>query len=157
MATNMREVPIFRLPEDVAGRKFGTEDLYEQQDMVLALVHDVSCDACGHLLDELGRRTGEMAGRGASALAIVMGAPPETAGAPGIHRVHDANGQVSAALAWSLHLRPGEAMLLVADRYGGVYSSTPIHGADPAALVMDAIGWIDFVQEQCPECGVPEW
>jgi hypothetical protein len=154
-----RLVPTFRLPAP-DGALHGTADLLRWRDMVLAVVHPPGCDECAALLGALAQADPEVRARAAGTLAVTLGparrdgqAHPPTP----FPLVGDEGGKVTAALGAAGGPPEGEARLVVADRYGEVYAVLPAHGPDPGGLARDALAWLDFVQMQCPECGVPEW
>lgn len=150
---NTPGLPTFRL-RDADGNLAGPADLLQQQDMVVALLHDPSCQMCSAFLDELARQQAVMQARGAAAIAVIMG--PGTRPLP-IRQLLDVDGHATALIAWALSLTPGDATVLVADRYGGVYARLPVHGVEPAATLGEATDWLDFIGMQCDECGVSEW
>jgi hypothetical protein len=55
------------------------------------------------------------------------------------------------------HATAGDACILIADRWGKIHARLEAHSASPRALAVDAADWLEFIQMECPECGVPEW
>ncbi|MBI4512259.1 MAG: hypothetical protein HY698_21680 [Deltaproteobacteria bacterium] len=147
-------LPAFRLP-DAQGKLTGTEDYFQRREMVMAILHE-ACGECAALEGALAQRLRDLWGLGAALLVIVPGAPAHLEPQSPIPRVHDETGNVIALLEQRLALIPGEARLIVADRFGQVHASLPAHG-DPHGTVQEILRWVDFIEMQCPECGVPEW
>ena len=159
-------LPRFRLPDDRGGSG-GTDDVFQEQDVVLALLHG-GCRRCAALEAALGRASQEVRALGAVAFAISPGHGAPAPAAEPLRRLVDARGDVSAEIATRVGARPGEARLVVADRYGEVFAALPAHGLDgegdragqagqAETLVREALDWLHFVQVQCPECGAPSW
>lgn len=154
-------VPRFQLA-DGRGGTAGTEDVLQRQEVVLALLHPVGCSACDATREALARAAGELAARKAKALIVVMPPylSPGGSAAPAALRpaeLLDTDGQVARALTAALGASAPAAWLVVADRFGSIYTATPLHEAAAGAAVADAVEWVDFIQMQCPECGAPEW
>jgi hypothetical protein len=79
--------------------------------------------------------------RGAGSVALAIDGPGEESA-------------LAAHVARLLELPPGEAFVVVADRYADAVAALPAHGH---TVIDEAESWIDHLQHQCPECGVPDW
>lgn len=51
----------------------------------------------------------------------------------------------------------GQGAAFVIDRFGAPYAAS--RSLDPSGKFdhQEAIAWLDFIEIQCPECGIPEW
>jgi peroxiredoxin len=45
----------------------------------------------------------------------------------------------------------------VTDRYGEVFALYPTAPGDAAPGAQDLVGWLEFINQHCPECFPPEW
>jgi hypothetical protein len=152
-------LPDFVLP-DVRGGQAGTLGLLQRRELLLAICHPPGCEACDQLLDQLAERSLEPSGPDLAVLALFV-EPPDQA-RPGPERpfpcLVDHEGATLKRLAHLAGTREKEPCLIASNRFGVVLSAKKIHDGAPAIeLVEDAVGWTDFVQMQCPECGVPTW
>ncbi len=59
-------------------------------------------------------------------------------------------------LAGRLGMEPGQAGLLVADRWGEIYHLTRAWRAEDLPRVEEVEEWLKYLATQCPECGVPD-
>ncbi|MFN7131264.1 MAG: hypothetical protein ACK4N5_04230 [Myxococcales bacterium] len=122
------------------------DDLLQRREVVLALLHGEACRECASFAQAL-----RDAAWAREALVLVVG---EGAGAEGIG-LQDTDGAVSRKLRAVASVPIGEACLLIADRFGVLYAALPVHGEPQGRTLDEASTWLGFIQEQCPECGVP--
>lgn len=128
-------MPLFQVGSQ--GGADGPAVWWQRREMLVALLH-TGCGPCTLLRSGLAARGADLRARDAAELALeVDGAGPER--------------ERSGAVARSLGLDPGAAVLIVADRYGEAFASLPIHGADAGAVLDEAESWLDHIQQQCPE------
>ena len=139
-------VPIFRLI-DATERMGGTEALWQKQEMLVAVLDTDDCAACLDVARALraAEDDGEWAEENVGLVLLPIG--DGDAIAEVVDRVFDALTAYGVA--------PGTPTLAVADRFGRLYAALDIHDTDVDDLLRQAHDWIDFVQEQCDECGVP--
>ncbi|HSB75204.1 MAG TPA: hypothetical protein VLC12_06095, partial [Terriglobales bacterium] len=45
----------------------------------------------------------------------------------------------------------------ITDRFGQVFAAFRTGLGEPAPGVDDILGWLEFINRQCPECFPPEW
>lgn len=143
------EIPLFQL-EAPDGRKRGTLDAWQRRDMLVALLHP-GCDVCQALhrvLDSMapGWRKEEV-----ELFSIVRpGSAPVPPGA-----LADADGHVTQVLSEALELKPDAAVLAVANRFSKLYAVLDIHSGSTAAVLKEALEWLQLAQLQCGECQAP--
>ncbi len=159
MPATLGSVPVFQLA-DGRGRTSGTAEALQRREMVLALLHPAGCPACEAVCRALDSAAAELEGRRVTTLLVVApvlsgGAAAQAARSPA--ELVDADGRVARAVAAALGASAPQAWLLVADRFGSIYTALPVHETEAEAAVADAVAWVDFIQMQCPECGAPEW
>ncbi len=156
-----RLLPDFVLPT-LGGERIAIEDFEQRRELLVALLHSPPCDAC-HAFTRAADALGSDGLRGAVLLGLfdseeaARRAEDEAGGGGAMLRLIDSSGDPSRRLRAAASIPGGAASLVVADRFGVLYAALPIHGRDPKAVLDDAHGWIDFIQMQCPECGVPVW
>lgn len=144
------EVPLFQLPDE-EGRTFGTQDLWQRKDMLLALVHPEGCEPCHRMLAQLKERAGELHASEIELVVVTMRGEPQHL--EGLRVLSDREGRIEQALAEHGSFRPGEARLLAADRFSRLYGSEDIHAGDPESVLVSALDWLEFAQSRCEECG----
>lgn len=137
-------VPIFRLA-DATGHARGTEALWQKQEMLVAVRHGGDCAACHALERALRADVDELAGQNAGLVILPLQARGEVA------RTVD----VLCDALTSLGVTPGTPTLAIADRFGRLYAALDVHDTDADQMLREARDRIDFIQEQCDECGVP--
>jgi hypothetical protein len=126
---------LFRLSD---GR--GTQALWQRREMLVGMLHGGGRECCWAVAEAL--RAADRSGDREHLGAVIV--PLES----------ESDRAVRAALYAAL--RPfcviaGEPYVVVADRYGRLYAAVHAHDRD---AVREARAWIDFIQEQCDECGV---
>ncbi len=139
-------VPIFRLVDE-RGHDWGTERLWQKHEMLIAILDPENCAQCHALETALCPDTdeGEWTRRNAGLVFV-----PVHAG-DGVGRVVELLFEALEPLG----IRPGTPTLAIADRFGRLCAAIDVHATDTDQAVDEARSWIDFVQEQCEECGVP--
>ena len=66
--------------------------------------------------------------------------------------------RASRQVARGLHVPPGTAVLTAADRFGRIYAEIDVHETSVPAALEEALGWLDYAQSRCEECGPPlDW
>jgi hypothetical protein len=48
-------------------------------------------------------------------------------------------------------------LFFVLDRYGAPYAATVANEPGDEDLHTELLEWLDYIELQCPECGVAEW
>lgn len=138
------KVPLFQL-EGADGRRYGTEDLWQRKEMLVALLHGEACARCRELRGLLAAREDEWRSQGLGLVLVELAPEGE-------------EDSVSGRLARAFGVRPGEASLGVVDRFGEVYASLEAHARPAHEVLAEALEWVDFIQRQCPECFAPvDW
>ncbi len=144
MTETHSKVPLFQL-EGADGRRYGTEDLWQRKEMLVALLHGEACARCRELRELLAAGEDEWRRQGLGLVLVELA--PEGEEAP-----------VSVRLARAFGVRVGEASLGVVDRFGEVYASLEAHARPAREVLTEALEWVDFIQRQCPECFAPvDW
>lgn len=141
------DMPLFELADR------GTLQLWQHRDMLVAVLHGDECAPCRALRAAFRERE-ESWYRGHVGVVVVPLADPEKPRDDQLARVSDALFESLAPFGVAL----GEPCIAVSDRYGRIFSAVKAHAATTAEVIRDALEWIDFIQEQCDECGVPiDW
>ena len=137
-------LPIFSLLDD-AGRDVGTERLWQKHEMLVALLDTESCVVCEALEEALCADDDEWSRQNAGLVLLPIGAD----GGQLAHLV-----DLVYETLEPIGVVRGDPVVVVADRFGRVGAAIDVH-ADVDEVMREAHAWIDFVQEQCEECGVP--
>lgn len=139
-------VPIFRLTDDT-GRDIGTERLWQKHEMLIALLGGEGCTACEELERALcaDAEDGTWPSWNTGLVLLPIDGGGDTA------RIVDS---LFEALA-PLDVAPGTPTIAIADRFGRLCAAIDVHDANVDEVLREARAWIDVVQEQCEECGVP--
>lgn len=144
------EVPLFQL-SDERGDAWGTRDLWQRRDMLLALVHPEGCEPCHRLLELLRARGAGLHAEEIELVIVSMRGTPHHL--DGLRVLPDREGRIARALAEHGGFEPGQARLLAADRFGRLYGTEDIHAGDPESVLVSALDWLEFAQSRCEECG----
>jgi hypothetical protein len=149
-----KEMPLFRLADQGRGR-YGTLDLWQRSEMVVALVHGSSCEHCLEVLRHLAAE-GERLHRDQTEVLVLS-----TSELPQLEVLHvlvDDTGETIRRLEEAVGLPRGTPALLAADRFARMYGAEQIHLGTPDEVVARTLAWIDFAQSLCEECATPvEW
>ena len=139
-------VPIFRMTDDT-GRDIGTERLWQKHEMLIALLGGEGCTACEELERALcaDAEDGTWPSWNTGLVLLPIDGGGDTA------RIVDS---LFEALA-PLDVAPGTPTIAIADRFGRLCAAIDVHDANVDEVLREARAWIDVVQEQCEECGVP--
>jgi peroxiredoxin len=148
-----RPAPHFRLVS-VTGRYVSLADYRGRSNLVLFFAHGMDCAACRSTLAAFVTHAAEYGAQTAEVLVI---SPVTTDEAPapfdtGFPVLSDPAGEVRHAYA---ALVPNGAvddvLLFVLDRYGAPYAATACPEADDPAIHREALGWLAFIEMECPE------
>jgi len=148
------EVPIFQLSDDHGGR-FGTQDLWQRREMLIALVHPDGCEPCRKMLETVKSRLAQIHHDEIEVVVVSMKGEPQHV--EGLKVLSDREGRIEAALAEHGGFQKGQARVLAADRFGRLYGSEDVHSGDPESVLTSALDWIEFAQSRCEECGGALW
>lgn len=149
-------LPSFRLPS-TRGPVAPAD--YRGRRNLIVLFLAAGCADCRDLLHSVAERYREYGELDAEVLAVLAGGLSQAGAIAADLRLPfpvlaDADGAIRAACLGeedSYHLA-----VFVADRWGEVYWRR--HGGDHAAIDQDELlGWLWFINLQCPECGAPAW
>jgi len=158
-----QRAPEFTLPSG-DGRRISLRDFRQRRNLVLLLLHEPSCRACQAALREFASRLSDYRAAEAEIVAIVPG-PVDRArqlagsiGSP-FPVLADETGEVFQRYTGR---RPGEpgapvASLFILDRFGQVYSQSLVQKESQLPSQQEVLDTLQFVEIQCPECGVAEW
>lgn len=136
------EMPLFQR-RDGSG---GTMAAWQRKEMLVALLHP-GCERCAMMRAELEDLSSAVSGEELEVVLVTIGDPLE-----------DPEGSVSSQLSNAACSLPQEARLILADRFARLYASVEVHGPRLAQALAEALGWIQFIQSQCEECGAPlDW
>ncbi|MCC9077684.1 hypothetical protein FKZ61_016405 [Litorilinea aerophila] len=143
------------------GETVAMEDFRHRCNLVVALLGAADQPTVAPMLDALAARAGDLAFEDATALAVVQGSAGTAAALAGRVPAEAADRLLVVADTAGL-LQDEPPTLYVVDRYGQIYAvqplpTGPVDAETAAHAVEEAVGWLRFVNLQCPECGVPEW
>lgn len=126
---------------------------------VLVFPHSAECEDCRAYLRALSDEADELRQWYGRILAVLPPCPAaESAASNGEARdrslafpvLMDTSGEARERCG----VAPGEAAILIADRYGEVYEATGAGAEHAFPSVRDVESWLRFLATQCPECGV---
>lgn len=146
MAWVHREVPLFAL-DDGRGGRVGTQSAWQRSDLVWATLDPPGCERCDELEERL------LAAESTLHLpdALFLRTRSQPGGPEG--SLFDPEGRHAHLLTKALGEVQDAPRLVVASRFLELYASFAIHDRAPvAALVSQALSWLDLVQRQCGEC-----
>jgi peroxiredoxin len=131
-----------------------------RSNMVLVLAGE--SDLAHNLLSELGRHQSALNGDETRALAVVAGSWKR---ACELKRVLNLDFEVVADKDALVHLslgtrdRTGHILpaVIITDRFGEVFAGFRASQGKPLPNFEEIVGWIDFIDRLCPECGPREW
>lgn len=110
------------------------------------------------LLDELAKRGEEVASEAAQVITVVTTAEAaRNARRAGFPVVLDEAARLHARVGASDDAgRPAPAVF-VTDRFREIYATYVLTPGAPLPDARAVLGWLVFINIQCPECGAPEW
>jgi len=128
--------------------------------MVLVFAGD--SDFAGDLLSSLKRHQRDLAENETRVLAIVAGAQQRACEVKHALRLDfevlvDVDGTVHRSMGAGDQLEHLLPAVFVTDRFGEVFAAYKAGQAKSLPSVEEILGWIDFINSQCPECGPLEW
>ncbi len=149
-------LPQFRLPS-ADGRTVQFWDYKQRQALVLLILHGPDCAECGRLLEAYAARYAEVREQGAELLALLPASLEQVERLQAQVRLPfpllaDGTGETLARLgAWESARQAAQPTILVADRYGALYTryTGASEGDLPAPDV--ALKDLEYVAMQCPE------
>jgi peroxiredoxin len=132
----------------------------EHSNMVIVFTGE--SDSAAELLSELRRYERDLAENETRVLAIVAGAQQRASELK--HALHldfavlvDVDGSVHRSMGAKDQLEHPLPALFVTDRFGEVFAAYKVDQGKSLPGVEEILGWIDFINSQCPECGPLEW
>ena len=126
----MAELPLFTESGE------GTEPLWQRKDMLVGLLHP-GCPTCEAIASELRARRPKLWLQEVGTVVAPWGSA--------------AGGKLSSALG----IAPGEARLIVADRFLKPWRLIDAHRED---ALDESLAWMDYAQSRCGECSAPlDW
>jgi hypothetical protein len=135
-------LPLFE-SRDAEGHVSGTEGLWQQHEMIVAVLHGQDCDVCRAA--ERAFRVGEAAWIAQNVGLVFV-------------QADDPIARTMFECVAPLGVPRGAPCVAIADRFGQLFAALEVHAMEAQDLVAQARSWIEFVQEQCEECGAPlEW
>ncbi len=128
----------------------------------LVLVLAGNSDSANSLLSELVQYQPQLAGNEARALAVVPGTRERAYQLK--HALH-LNFVLLADEDRRVHLSMGTAdqaghvlpAVFVTDRFGEVFAAFKTAQGMALPAVAEIVGWLEFINQLCPECGPSEW
>lgn len=155
-------VPLFTLP-DTTGHPVDVWSFKGRRNLVLFFFHGSNCAGCRDVLTAFASDYQSYKDLDAEVLAITRDPVAiARALAEGLRLpfpvLCDTNGEVTQRyLPFLPSIAQPLAGLIIADRYGAVYDES-LAGSDAELPDQNEIlQWLQFINIQCDECGVPEW
>lgn len=108
---------------------------------------------------EIANRSSEFEQRGARVIMAFTAASRNVTRIPMANSLvvlTDLDGAVHRAMGATEDGRPTEACYIT-DRFGEVYAAFRMRDGNLIPTVDEMLGWLDFIEAQCPECEPPEW
>ena len=153
-------VPSLALPE-ADGGVVRLRGYRGRRNLVLLLLHGPTCPQCRDRLEQVASAYDQIAAQEGE-LVVVLPAPAPDAAAvkrrlglrcPVVGDQDLAAYRASGALD---DRGQPQAALAVTDRYGEVYHAAVAGAEHDLPSVAAVLGWLVFIEVQCPECGVAE-
>ena len=134
-------------------------DFRGRANLVVVFVDSVSRAGYRRLIQQFAARRSELQALDAETLIIV---PPDTdplqSDSAGLYLLVDSQDDLRRRYAdLTEQDTDSRELLFVLDRFGAPYAAWMGELADETGLVDEAFEWLEFVELQCPECGVSEW
>lgn len=134
-----------------------------RSNLVLLFLDDVNCVGCLEALRAIAANQQAYQELEAEIVAIFRSSPEDSARLKSEQHypfpvLADPEGAVRREYAGMLPSgdEPGIGVFVL-DRFGGPYAGI-VTGEDGLADLQEGIlGWLGFIEIQCPECGIPEW
>jgi peroxiredoxin len=151
-----------RLPDlsyvSVDGEKRRLSDWRGRYNLVLIVARNIE----DPLLNAIARNYAEFPARDARVLAILQCDPTDVAQARDSRRwlfdvAADACGLLSRELAGQSEAEEAGTAVFITDRWSEVFFASRSVDGDAAPDVRELLGWLTFVEHQCPECFPSEW
>jgi peroxiredoxin len=128
----------------------------------MVLVFTGESDSAAELLSELRRHQRDLAENETRALALVAGSQHRASELK--HALHlnfevlvDVDGSVHRSMGVEDQLGHLLPAVFVTDRFGEVFAAYKAGQGKSLPGVKEILGWIEFINRQCPECGPLEW
>jgi peroxiredoxin len=128
----------------------------------VVLVFTGESDSAAELLSELRRHQRDLAENETRALALVAGSQQRASELK--HALHlnfevlvDVDGSVHRSMGVEDQLGHLLPAVFVTDRFGEVFAAYKAGQGKSLPGVKEILGWIEFINRQCPECGPLEW
>lgn len=69
----------------------------------------------------------------------------------------DGDGRVHRDLGATAADGRTQAAIFITDRFGEVFGVYRLRDGAELPSITEIVDWLEFINSQCPECGVPEW
>lgn len=154
-------LPPFELPEG-GGRRIHVGDYRGRRNLVLFFVDSMDCRKCQEVLQLLNTAFDEIIAE-ETQLLIIMPASADSARefkeSLGLRFPVLADSSGSVFRRYGVVGESGELLLAVfiSDRFGELYHVAIARGEHELPSAKEILGWLSFIEIQCPECGAPEW
>jgi peroxiredoxin len=128
----------------------------------MVIVFTGESDSAAELLSELRRRQRDLATKETRILAIVAGSQQRASELKhALHLDFELLVDVDGSVHHSMGAEDLSELLLpavfVTDPFGEVFAAYKAGQGKSLPGVEEILGWIDFINRQCPECGPLEW
>jgi peroxiredoxin len=156
-------MPNFKF-KSIQGTWVQINDYRHRCNLIVTFIFETESAANNQLLAELAKRVGDFTFEDANVLVVVKGTPEAAIQLQKRHKLPfpvllDEDDIVPRQAGVELSERA--SAIYVLDRYGQLYAvgslsdkTTPSAASE---IVDNLVEWLQFVNLQCPECGVPEW
>ncbi len=130
---------------DVAGKKVEFSAYRGKYNLVIVFCGDIK--AAKRISDTLAGVGDELSERDSLALVVVEKTAPWNSGSNAVLIASDAEGVAHREVA-----AEPDPKVFITDKFGEVYASL-----EEIPAVEEILRWLDFINNQCPECEPPEW
>ena len=142
------------------GRKISTSDYRGNANLVLIFVDGRRRSLW--LLAEVAKGYGKIHGEQAEVMAILQGTAEKAVRVKDEARAEfpvlvDRDGRIHPLMGAQHRRGQPEMAMFVTDRFGEVFAIFRETGKQGMRGVQEILGWLEFVNGQCPECSPPEW
>ena len=156
----INDLPFFELPS-TSEKTLGTLNFWQRRNLLLVMLANADRKYGQKLVEKLNESYHECQKLEAEILVVVGGEKEKT---EAMYRklrspfpfLFDVDRSVYSKIIGNEDRN--QIWLIVVDRFGTVWSMNPASkGDDPGELIKNAMQSLNFINLQCPECGVPDF